>query len=311
MDKSPLRGQGPVKSICFVVDQPGWAFDRWTSKIAARLRELGIHTTRCFQNFLPARFSEDVIYACWWPDVEQIVPRISGSQRILARITDMLTWNHNAPMEWQERFAGILPHVSWFVASSDEIRRTLRKMDIRYVSTIPDCVDSEEFFAGGSRTAGKAKIGWCGNPRALHWMGFDDVKGFSAVQSLRGIDYATLDVASHRSMHEMPAWYRDIDILVCASRAEGTPLPVLEAMSSGKIVISTAVGLVPEISSAGLFVFDGTASDLQRCLTGVLDRKEEWESLGMTNRHCVVNEYSPETAAFSMVELFSNMTSKA
>lgn len=45
----------------------------------------------------------------------------------------------------------------------------------------------------------------------------------------------------------MPDYYSKIDVLVCTSKIEGTPNPVLEAMACGVPVISTDVGVVPQV----------------------------------------------------------------
>ena len=45
----------------------------------------------------------------------------------------------------------------------------------------------------------------------------------------------------------MLQWYRGIDVLLCTSSSEGTPLPVFEAASCGRPVISTTVGAVAEL----------------------------------------------------------------
>jgi glycosyltransferase involved in cell wall biosynthesis len=46
---------------------------------------------------------------------------------------------------------------------------------------------------------------------------------------------------------KMPAYYSEIDVLVCASKIEGTPTPVLEAMACGVPIVSTDVGIVPDV----------------------------------------------------------------
>jgi glycosyltransferase involved in cell wall biosynthesis len=46
--------------------------------------------------------------------------------------------------------------------------------------------------------------------------------------------------------NKMVEYYSKIDVLVCSSKCEGTPNPVLEAMACGVPVISTKVGIVPE-----------------------------------------------------------------
>jgi len=50
---------------------------------------------------------------------------------------------------------------------------------------------------------------------------------------------------------EMPEFYQGISVYVCASLSEGTPNPILEAMSCGRPVISTNVGIVPEVVDPG------------------------------------------------------------
>lgn len=45
----------------------------------------------------------------------------------------------------------------------------------------------------------------------------------------------------------MREYYNSLDLYICASRSEGTPRPVIEAAACGVPVISTDVGIVPEL----------------------------------------------------------------
>lgn len=98
-------------------------------------------------------------------------------------------------------------------------------------------------------------IGWCGNSQ--HSGEKDvDLKGFRTilkpvVDELISNGYHIKGYYADRNetpkdSEEMPAYYNEIDIIVCASVHEGTPRPVLEAMYSGVTIISTNVGIVPE-----------------------------------------------------------------
>lgn len=123
-----------------------------------------------------------------------------------------------------------------------------------------DGVDLERFVprnAAGLEVPGVDRdlvVGWTGNS-AFQGLG-EDAKGLHTVirpavaflQS-RGcrVRLEIADRAQERRPHgDMPAFYRGLDVYCCASIAEGTPNPVLEAMASGIAVISTDVGIVPE-----------------------------------------------------------------
>lgn len=99
----------------------------------------------------------------------------------------------------------------------------------------------------------KVVIGWVGNSK---WT-VGDLKGINtiirpAVKILQeegyNIELMTSDRQDRMIPHdEMPAYYNRIDLYICASSCEGTPNPVLEAMACGVPVISTDVGIVPEV----------------------------------------------------------------
>lgn len=95
------------------------------------------------------------------------------------------------------------------------------------------------------------KVGWAGNA-AKEFHGGDN-KGVGVIKEaladLPGIELSILDRNAHwRSMTEMMLWYRDLHLIVCASEKEGTPNPVLEAMSTGRPFVSCLpVGIIPDI----------------------------------------------------------------
>ena len=123
--------------------------------------------------------------------------------------------------------------------------------------TLPDGVDLSRFAPQGDAPIrhGPFRIGWVGNSR---WANTEapDLKGrkvFDAATALlnargRDIEVHVADAAEARiPTARMPDFYRQLDVLVCTSAMEGTPNPVLEAMASGTAIVSTDVGIVPEI----------------------------------------------------------------
>lgn len=101
------------------------------------------------------------------------------------------------------------------------------------------------------------QIGWAGNSR---WGVAEDGCDHKGLHSLLNPAIAMLqadglkiagrfaDSSVHRIPYrQMKAYYNSLDIFVCSSDLEGTPNPVLEAMACGLPVVSTDVGIIPEL----------------------------------------------------------------
>ena len=101
---------------------------------------------------------------------------------------------------------------------------------------------------------------------------------------------------------EMPDFYKRIDVLICTSMFEGCPLPVLEAASSGKPVISTRVGIVPELIKHGEngFIVDTphkcseiekTIKQFEEHIMALKYNRSMCADMGFKNREAVVREF--------------------
>lgn len=100
-------------------------------------------------------------------------------------------------------------------------------------------------------------VGWVGNSAWNRRDAAEDPKGLETIlkPALKMLVEEGLPLRGHfadrrehwRPREEMPDYYGEIDLLVCCSTMEGTPNPVLEAMACGLPVVSTDVGVVPEL----------------------------------------------------------------
>lgn len=98
-------------------------------------------------------------------------------------------------------------------------------------------------------------LGWVGNSK---WAAdLEDFKGVHtilkpAVERLKEDGWPVRLLLADRQEglvphRKMPEYYSRIDVLICASKIEGTPNPVLEAMACGVPIISTDVGIVQQV----------------------------------------------------------------
>ncbi|MBN1956196.1 MAG: glycosyltransferase [Anaerolineae bacterium] len=108
---------------------------------------------------------------------------------------------------------------------------------------------------------------------------------------------------------EMPGFYQGLDILVCTSRVEGGPMPVLEALSCGaSVVIPRGVGILDELPHLpGIHRYArGDAADLVRALGQAVEMhgRADREAL-----RAVTEPYTVKAFCRSHAEAFEAMLS--
>lgn len=144
----------------------------------------------------------------------------------------------------------------------------------------------------------KIIIGWTGNSK---WGDEDgkldkDIKGvrtilIPAVEQLKNEGYnVELKLADRNVRHipieEMKDFYNSIDIYVCASKEEGGPNTVLEAMCCGVPIISTNVGVVSEVFGKKQFEFlieERSIETLKEKIINLISNKNKFKELSNEN----------------------------
>jgi glycosyltransferase involved in cell wall biosynthesis len=140
------------------------------------------------------------------------------------------------------------------ICKSAELRQALWWRQ-SHAEVIPNGVDLACFTPGPQDEARK-ELGWdLQRPIVLFVSGGDPIR-----KGLKGLDLAEaalqvtrirvpdadLQVISHVKHTQMPLYYRAADVLLCASKREGSPNVVKEALACNLPVVSTPVGDVPE-----------------------------------------------------------------
>ncbi len=96
------------------------------------------------------------------------------------------------------------------------------------------------------------------------------------------------------------------DLFVLASRWEGNPLTVMEAMAAGKPVLATAVGCVPELvpAGAGWLVAPGDVGGLARGIATFLGDQEGARAMGQRGLEIAVARFDVAEMARRYGEVF-------
>ncbi|GAF73474.1 unnamed protein product [marine sediment metagenome] len=122
---------------------------------------------------------------------------------------------------------------------------------------ISNGIDRETFKPTTPAADRKPRVLWCGSRIHQANKGYHDILLPMKVElEKRGIavDLKLTNSHSRRILPpaEMATWYNTGTIYVCASKHEGTPNPALEAASCGCVLVSTAVGNMPELIQNGV-----------------------------------------------------------
>ncbi|PKL89863.1 MAG: hypothetical protein CVV23_03305 [Ignavibacteriae bacterium HGW-Ignavibacteriae-2] len=156
--------------------------------------------------------------------------------------------------------------------------------------------DLEMFYPENKKQNEKVVIGWAGsltnhpNKRGFHEFIkpiCEEIPGVELKLQIKEENFITDD-------NLMRKFYNSLDIYICASRTEGTPRPVIEAAACGVPVISTDVGIVPELIDDGYngFIVDRNYDAIKSRIQQIVDNKEQLPEMGKRIRKKMEDEFN-------------------
>jgi hypothetical protein len=188
------------------------------------------------------------------------------------------------------------------VASSLQLAEMFRDKGIKayYISDYVDLSKFSKLKMGKIRKNFENKDwGWAGREQGT-------IKGLSIMEEAAK-DFPNFHVAGGKIREEnMPEFYSQIGLYVNMSETEGTPMPVLEACARGIPVISTAVGVVPELAkeSTGVIVIERSPEALKQALKEFFSLPiNQYKTMCDENR-LAVNRFGIDTVKKQYLEQF-------
>jgi glycosyltransferase involved in cell wall biosynthesis len=327
--------------VALLLDTPDWAFANIAAQLQRHLADqfdfvqLPVSWFGSLPRALQLADGARLIHFFWrehitqldWPEVRRELKLTYGSEELgLARLTggarlttcvfDHLYLLPDELADRGNRFRRLGVHYGTASSRLLDLYRSVEAMPPPS-AVLRDGVDRARFvprdparFAGAGRTRDLV-VGWTGNS-AFQGLG-EDAKGVNtiirpAIDALRGrgrrIRLEAVDRAvEHRPHAAMPAFYDAIDVYCCASVAEGTPNPVLEAMACGLAVVSTDVGIVPEAFGTlqrDFLLQERSTAALEAALEALLAEPERLAALGRENvASSAAWDWSVRTASYA------------
>ena len=188
-----------------------------------------------------------------------------------------------------------------YYVSSERLFKIYNELDLpkKPTTVITDGVDLNKFYPLNEERYKNIKnreivIGWCGN--SLWEAGTEDFKGVNtilkpAIKELNEEGYKIKTYFADKQERMIPHnkmndYYSNIDIYICTSKIEGTPNPVLESMAAGIPIISTDVGIVPELfgeKQKEYILKERSKDELKKKLRKMIDNIDKIDELRQEN----------------------------
>ena len=226
--------------ILLLVDKRGWAYDYCARSL---IRHLGDHYTFDLRYVREkphlSLSSYDLIYVYFWGE-DYYLRFPQHGVRVIKEVSshrweDDPRYGPCTPAAFADKY---LADATAVICTSQRLFGILQgvRPELHHA---PNGYD-ERLFRDQGRRSGDLVIGWAGNRS-------DQVKRVAELLDPAATVYQLKMADGGRSRRRMNAFFNDIDVYAVASRHEGTPLPLLEAMAAGCFPVCTDVGVVPEI----------------------------------------------------------------
>ncbi|MFC4807986.1 glycosyltransferase family 4 protein [Paenibacillus sp. GCM10023250] len=282
-------------NILLVADYPGWAFDHRAQDLSALNLE-GIHFEIGYVSNVTA--ADQDRYDLTYPMTVSIAQRLHRIgiplQNMATGITSLIPYEtHLASGHFPSEFIRFIQQLRGVNTCSQEIVRRFKPYFPLHRTRTG--IDTARFKPAPVSQAGSFRAGWVGR---IDLPARRELKGYDLVRSaLRGLPLE-LEIRTFKEHYvpreQMIGYYQRLDCLICSSRTESIPLPVLEAAACGVPVIATPVGIIPELirNRQNGIIIPRTANAIRKEVMHFMMDPGQRQMMGRNARDTVVKHWS-------------------
>jgi hypothetical protein len=300
--------------ILVVVDVPGWALDRTADNIIKRLGYL-YSFEKIFNKDAVEKINRknyDLLYICYCRQFKDAGIEVEIPTPAVIGVRCHSKWDGGCGLPPSRE---ILDYLNKFNALHvpSLILHDIFKDKHPAVFYTPHGVDEAVFYPWKERPhpspEGKLVVGWAGS-KDNHpgKRGLDDYI-LPALKDIAGVDFKIAAREDRwRSQSEMAEFYNGLDAYICASRAEGGPHPLLEASACGIPLISTMVGIAPQLIKQhenGILV-SREVEEISKAIVMLRDNYEMRVKMGKRAREIIETDWTWDKQAKEYITFFNH-----
>lgn len=178
-------------------------------------------------------------------------------------------------------------------AVSNKLYNLFKKSGVNSIYYTPNGADSNIFKPKSNKSYKRFYVGYSGSKSHDWRKGVSKYIIPSTKMSGAKIKIAMLSTGNYVPMEEMPSFYGDLHVYVCASSSEGFSLSVLEAASCGVPVITTRVGGMKELIEDGNngFLVDRNVDSISKKITLLKNDRDLLLSMSKNMRNSIKEKW--------------------
>ena len=300
--------------ILVIVDVPGWALERTADNVIARLSDR-YDFEKAFNKNAVEKICEgkfDLLYITYETQFQDAGIAVDTPERSVTGVRCHFKWDGGG--KGMPPSSEFLSHLGKFAALNVPSRILYNIFKPRHPAVFytPHGVDTEIFRprAGNpfSSPAGELVLGWAGS--LTNHPGKRGVEDY-LMPAIKGLKGVSLRLAAReekwRTQGEMVAFYQGVDVQICTSSTEGGPHPLLEAAACGNPLISTRVGIAPELIKDGEngFIIERDIEAIRKAVIMLRDNRDMRCSMGKQAREIVVQDWNWDLQAQHYIPFFN------